>query len=89
MDDAPASRQDLGRLEVRVDGKFSALEASLLEAIHDSETRVLKAIYGYTETISVRVDGASKRSGELDDRIAILERRLLEVEKRLNVPPAA
>ena len=89
MDDQPATKGDLRELESRVDGMFGAVEARLLEAIHDSETRVLKAIYGYTETISVRVDGGAKRIGELDDRLAILERRLLDVEKRLNMPPVA
>ena len=89
MDDQPATKHELRDLEGRVDGKLAALEARLVEAIHDSETRVLKAIYGYTETISTRIDGSSKKAGELDERIAILERRLLEVEKRLNLPPAA
>ena len=37
-----ATKQDLAELEQRLTERFQ-------EAIHDSETRLLKAFYGYTE----------------------------------------
>jgi hypothetical protein len=74
----PATKDDLAKLR-----------EELLEAIHDGETRVLKALYGYAES-------AQKHSLELDradfslrERLGSLETRLVEVEKRLNIPPTA
>jgi hypothetical protein len=43
----PATKADLAALEQR-------LTESLTEAIRDSETRLLKAFYGFTETVQVR-----------------------------------
>lgn len=39
----PATKEDLENLK-------QELREVLLEAIHDSETRLLKAFYGYTES---------------------------------------
>lgn len=78
MPDEQATKADLLDLELVIRG-----------AIQDSETRILKAIYGYTETITARQNSGTKRLAEFEERLVITERRLLEVEKRLNLPPAA
>lgn len=83
MDQQPATKQDLAGLEQRMDARFDELK----EAILDVETRILTSIYGYTETMSLRQDGAAKKAAEFEDRLMVLERRVLEVEKRLNLPP--
>ena len=101
MDEQPAAKQDLAGLEQRMDARFSEVDArfdqvdarfnelrdELKEAIQDVETRILTAIYGYTETMSLRQDGAAKEAAEFEDRLMVLERRVLEVEKRLDLPP--
>jgi chromosome segregation ATPase len=61
----------------------------LVERIADSQTALLKAFYGYAEGNNKRVaelenDEAAVRSG-----LATLEDRILEVERRINMPPAA
>jgi hypothetical protein len=83
MDQQPATKQDLAGLEQRMDARFDELK----EAILDVETRILTSIYGYTETMSLRQDGAAKKAAEFEDRLMVLERRVFEVEKRLNLPP--
>lgn len=75
----PATKGDLVALEERLTGAFS-------EAIHDSETRLLKAFYGFVETIQSRFREADDSEANLKKRITILEERLMEVEKRLNMP---
>ena len=37
--------------------------------------------------MSLRQDAAARKAAELEDRLMVLERRVLEVEKRLNLPP--
>jgi hypothetical protein len=90
MDEQPATKQDLAGLEQRMDARFSEVGArfdELKESILDVETRILTAIYGSTETMSLRQDGAAKKAAEFEDRLMVMERRVLEVEKRLNLPP--
>ena len=71
----------------QVNARFDDLRDELKEAIQDVETRILSAMYGYTETMSLRQDGAAKKAAEFEDRLMVLERRVWEVEKRLNLPP--
>jgi hypothetical protein len=83
MDQQPATKQDLAGLEQRMDARFDELK----EAIVDVETRILTAIHGCMGTISIREDAAARKAAEIEDRLMVLERRVLEVEKRLNLPP--
>jgi len=46
--DQPATRADLEKLRAE-------LVEQLLEAIHDSETRLLKAFDGFTETVQTHM----------------------------------
>ncbi len=88
-----ATKKDLQDLEARLDGKLDVMEIRIGEVVHeavrDSETRILKAIFGYTETTTARQNGADAKLTEMQERLKILERRLFEVEKRLSLPPAA
>ena len=82
MDDSFATKQDLLDTEQRI-------KAEVLEAIHDSETRLLTALYGFAESTQKNLLQATRQHGMLEDRFATLESRLLAVEKRLNLPPVA
>lgn len=57
--------------------------------IHDSETRLLQTFCSFAETNQRRLTDAERESFALKDRLASVESRLTEVEKRLNMPPAA
>ncbi len=72
-----------------VRGDLQDLRNELLEAVRDSQTEVLKAIYGFTQTVQNRFVEADQTESSLKRRLTTLESRLLEVEKRLNIPPAA
>jgi uncharacterized protein involved in exopolysaccharide biosynthesis len=85
MDDnlnAPATKADLAELETRI-------TENLTEVIRDSQTEILKAFYGFVETVQTRFKAQDDTEAGLKKRLTVLEERVLEVEKRLNMPPAA
>ena len=84
-DSTPATKGDLE--EVRAE--MHAMEERLVEAIRDNQTEILKAFYGFTQTVQQRFSESENTEGSLRKRMTILESRLLEVERRLNMPPAA
>jgi len=61
----------------------------LMEQMRDSETTPLKAFYSFAQTESQRMTELEGNDTGLRHRIGTIENRLLEVEKRLNIPPAA
>jgi hypothetical protein len=83
----------LQALESRFDGKLDTLEQRLLDRmgqmIRDSETRLLQAFYSFAETNSKRLTQVDATDIMVLGRVSTLESRMMEVEKRLNIPPAA
>lgn len=69
-------------------GDLMDLRSELVEAIHDSQTEVLRAFYGFTQTIQDRFAEQDQTEAGLKRRISTLESRILEIEKRLNMPPS-
>jgi hypothetical protein len=82
---APATRQDVKQLRAEMNHGYR----DLAERITDSETRVLKAFYAYAESNQKRTEQLEDTDVRLLRRIGTLEERLLQVEKRLNLPPSA
>jgi hypothetical protein len=97
----PATKADLTVLDSKIDtlatevneklevlrGEMNHNYADLVERFSDGQTALMKAFYSYAQ-------GNNKRSAELEgnegafrSRLATMEDRLLEVEKRLNMPP--
>ena len=72
---------------------LNALRDELLEriteALHDMETKLLKAFYGFAETTQERIAQYDVTQRLLDARMGTVERRLLELEKRNNFPSAS
>lgn len=64
----PATKADL-----------QSLKDEVLEAMHDTETRLLKAFYDFAESSQKRL-GATETLGALV---------VTDIEKRLNTPPAS
>jgi hypothetical protein len=62
---------------------------SLREQIRDSETRLLTAFYDFAKSNQQRLSALESSDASLSRRVGSIEDRLLEVEKRLNLPPAA
>lgn len=93
---APATKGDIADLEQRVDQKFDQLRAEvnhgyadLAERISDSETRLLKAFYDFAQSNQKRTTQIEVSQSAMLSRLATIEDRLLQIEKRLNLPPAA
>ncbi|HEV2135850.1 MAG TPA: hypothetical protein VGR47_16550 [Terracidiphilus sp.] len=82
---APATKGDIADLR----SEMQELRENLQESIRDSQTEVLRAIYGFTESLQQRFQDMDQTEASLKKRMTIIEGRLLEVEKRLNIPPAA
>ena len=85
----PATRQDVIDSESRLRGEMGQLRDELIEAVRDSETRLLNALYTLGESNQKRLTETERDAAGLKDRLATLESRLMAVEKRLNMPPAA
>ena len=91
MDDETRTRLD--GLETKIDGlkswlmqRLDDMAATLEENYRDTQTELLKAMYTMGETIQSRVNAQEAVISSLQQRQALMEARLLEVEKRLNLP---
>ena len=61
----------------------------LVERISDGQTEILKAFYSYAQGNNKRIGELEGNEGAFRSRLATIEDRILEVERRLNMPPAA
>ena len=85
--------QSVKDLESNLDQSVQQLRAEashnyndLVERITDSETRLLKAFYSVAESNQKRLDSMDRNDAGVKDRLSVLEARVTEVEKRLNMP---
>jgi hypothetical protein len=76
--DQPATKRD-------VETSIDAAKDELLEAMRGIETKLLQAFYGYAKSNDSRVLEVEANEGILRTRLATLESRVLEVERRLNI----
>jgi uncharacterized protein YceH (UPF0502 family) len=86
-------RAEMKDLESRLEGKQDALEQRLVDRISESardmETRILQAFYSFAESNQTRLTATEREAAAMKDRLASVESRITELEKRLNFPPAA
>jgi hypothetical protein len=80
MDDrnAPATKTDLAEAETR-----------LTEVMREMQTEVLNAFSGCVEVVEIRLNERDATYSSFGECLTVLERRVLNIEKRLNMPPAA
>jgi hypothetical protein len=83
--DAPATKRDIEQLRSEFHHEFDDLK----ETFRDVQTELLKAFYSFAESTQQRLGQVEVSNQALVARLATVENRLLEVEKRLNLPPAA
>ncbi len=92
MDDnrnAPATKGDLAALKAELKADLAEREDRLTEVMRDVQTELLKSFSGFMETIQTRFKEQDDTEAGLKRRLTVLEGRLLELEKRLKMPPAA
>jgi uncharacterized protein (DUF342 family) len=89
-------RTDMASLEERLRTDMASLEERLLqkmddqtEKFRDMQTEMLKAFYAFAETNQARLTATERDTAALKERMSMMEARLIQVEKRLNMPPAA
>ena len=70
-------------------GDLEDIEARLNERMRDMQTKLLKAFFGFAESAQARFRAEDDTEAGLKQRIATLEERLLEMERRVRFPPAA
>jgi recombinational DNA repair ATPase RecF len=63
--------------------RLDEVAASLEESIRDSQTEVLRALVSAQEGNTLRLVDLERGDGALKERMAVIERRLLEIEKKL------
>jgi len=83
VDSRHNERHDMLRAEMH------HMHDDLVERINDKETKLLQAFYSYTESNQKRLAGVETEGASLKSRLSSLEDRIIELEKRLNMPPAA
>jgi hypothetical protein len=93
---SPATKGDLEDLRIELKSDMAGLrehmnaqEERLMEAIRDAQTEILRGFYGFAQTVQDRFKEQDETEASLKRRMTTLEGRLLEVEKRLNMPPGA
>jgi len=85
--DLPATKRDFEEFKVEVNIPFEAFEQRIGQILHDTEARVLQAFCGFAGATNKRLDQTDWNLAICTDRLETIESRLLEVEKRLNIPP--
>ena len=78
----------LAGVQARLMKRLDEMAASLDEGYRDTQTEVLKAVYSMGERLQARGDAHEAIVTSLQQRQSSPEARLLEIEKRLNLPPA-
>ena len=86
--DIAVLRADMNALEQRIDQKSDALRDELIEVFRDGETRLLKAFYDFAESNQKRLQDSERDTAGVKERVGLIERRVTEIEKRLNMPPS-
>ena len=95
----PATKQDLRELETALRAEIQGfrqemqelrqeMQGHVSETVQNVETNLLKAFYHFAETHHQHHGQLDRDSTFLRARMQTLEARILEIEKRLNMPPA-
>ena len=79
----------LADFQVEVNTRFEAFEHRMEQFLSDMEGRIITSNYRLAESMLQRIKQAEGNQAAFNARLATLEDRLFEVEKRLNMPPAA
>lgn len=67
---------------VSVDQRFAEMEQRLEQRIEKTETNLFGAFYGWARPMEIRVDGMTKTVMGFDERLALAERRISELERK-------
>ena len=58
----------------------------LKESMRDTQTELLKAFYGFAQSTDLKLANAEANDASLKERLSVVERRLTELERKINFP---
>jgi len=82
-----ATKGDVEALETRIENRFHAFEQRIEQLLSDLESRISVSDYRLAESITLRLKQNEANQAAFNARLAVLEERLTELEKLLNIPP--
>jgi hypothetical protein len=82
---APSTKGDLEDFKVEVNTRFEQFEHRLGQLILDSEGRVITSTYRLAESMQQRITQTEGNQAAFNARLATMETRISEIEKRLNL----
>jgi len=80
--DQPATKQDLVELRSELKGDMAAMREALVEAMHDTETRLLTAFYGWAQGTQKHLWDLDRAEISLRERLGGVDKRLMDLELR-------
>jgi chromosome segregation ATPase len=83
----PLNRADLAALSEELAKSMGELEIRLDASIKAVAERVLESIFHLAEALQSRVTDLERSDANLKHRLAMMEERLTELEKKLHLPP--
>lgn len=72
----------LSRMDQELKQYLEAMEARLEARIEKVETNLLAAFYGWARPMEIRVSGMTKTVMGFDERLALAEQRISELERK-------
>jgi hypothetical protein len=89
----PATKADLRIVEQGVNERIDMLRSEmhhvfddLKESMRDSQTEFLNAFYGFTQSTDLKISNGESNDANLKERLGVVERRLTELERKVNFP---
>ena len=67
----------------------SNLRNEMTELIRDTETKLLNAFYSFAEATQKHLSENERGIHGVGERLTLIERRVTDIEKRLNFPPSS
>ncbi len=84
---APATKGDIEDFRIEVNTRFQEFEHRIENLILDAEGRLITSTYRLAESFQQRITQNEGNQAAFNARLATMETRITEIEKRLNMPP--
>jgi len=80
-------RQEMMDLKLAVNTRLQEFEQRVEQQLGEVGARIVTTVFQLAEALQSRLTDVERSDATLKHRLAMLEERLTELEKRLNIPP--
>ena len=87
--DSVLTKQDLLDLREGLQTDLTAFERRMEQQTTEAATKVVTTVFQIAEALQSRVTDLERAEANLKHRLAMIEERITELEKRFKVPPPA